>query len=1392
VIPLALFVIAVGCNGAEDYNLYWKYTFQVIASIGKDAAVRDAAEFLYQKRQSVCTSFMAEWDGDGKKFNFEDQLENDIDWKGTRIQIVGHGDGKTVGGLSPKELAEGIHQLTGGESLKKISVVSCMNKEKGKGIMSQDAPQYLDDFMNELKDTGIRSTEVSMRSALVAVDEQGRKLIGEAWYSTTPGTKALVESGIKWSHDNKGYKWIGTIDDDGNIEKSQKAPLDGEYVTRFFGVLPKDLNPYVTEYGDSISYKLPNKAAYDMLKEAAKEVYGEAAGDRKRSTPRYEVDMYNKNDRKFITQDMELREIQSADDLVYELRYQAERFRKSTRAVEHYRFGSFVVEMKLSNFYVSVVGLVEKAFDHDSTDTMRDIEDSWPAEGFPVEYQDMEPKTSPDYFKHVQDWINGKNGAMKTNVQNYEEDANDAQCGAAMFMSESIRCFYNHLTNMMALDLADDGFLVKECFFARDVAPMAQGGTWRHKKAVGIDYMDKYENTDDGQGVIERMSRVTKTWLSHLEQEDFSGSLDRAAGTDRDTPNYDAANDKLGLQDTIKTVAIRNPGPNDMLRKYEQKFPDRLISTEISEPEVKSMETQNEEFSTAEDTSAPFRASLALAADHAYISKALQGAIEEEEEKQGKEYEMEPDSVEMSENEQSNDFEVTFTVYDKANPADTEELSTTIEDSKLGSKNLLEDYQEQASDPANQPSEGHGKLSYINKGLAIHGVLAGLGGALGDFEEGKYAKGAIGMAQGLNGLSDLAGINQKIWEAAKGLLKKALQEPLSQLSKTPLAEDGEEFASKEISSTMGSIDMSFLDDIPIIGTAFAIYNIVEDFKQHTTLGYIDAGLDIALTGLAFFGPEAEPFVIALSIIRMGINTFYNDISKELSNLPSNATLTQKTVAVFIGIEDTAVDLWEQFTLWGEIYSAVKQSKKLNQEYEKQQKFLKSLTDFDNYYKVMIQPGSHYKQINFVSGSLSLFGGGIQFTLGEDGTSKLTIEIFDSKHEESNVTHTITTNGVEDITMGIGESYTFTFSKRQAKVAFCIPVYTKWLISGNKTDKHSLHGSYTGNSKDNRFFAVQELPPKLRSLFKLYTYHYILYGRDGNDFFYLGPQITYVEGNEGSDTYYITNHTTTTTVNNFAHDHQTDFLIFDIDFADIDSAIRVGQDAVMSTSKGTTGKHLVRLEDWFTGTAYQHLTIKTKDGVFFSVSATGIHGELKLVPYAYIIEDGRRLDARGPGMFNVKTIIGSNLDDHFDGNNLDNHIDGKGGYNTVAGHNGKDIYVVGDGSYTTINNYAADQKNDMILFCASTYYDMHVKPAGTSGIRISSSDNCRVDLEMWCTNSSYRHLNIVSRDGVVYNISAGAVPRFIPTLVDLSLQRYVSHHTEGDRGKERGDRRKGRG
>ncbi len=203
-------------------------------------------------------------------------------------------------------------------------------------------------------------------------------------------------------------------------------------------------------------------------------------------------------------------------------------------------------------------------------------------------------------------------------------------------------------------------------------------------------------------------------------------------------------------------------------------------------------------------------------------------------------------------------------------------------------------------------------------------------------------------------------------------MKRALQKPLDKLSKSAVVREGEKIVETEISSVIGKVDTAHLDEIPIIGTAFGIYNIVEDFKQHNTLGYIDAGLDIVITGLSFLGPEVEPIIIALTFIRMGIDTFYNAIGNEISSLPEDASLIDKVGAVFKGIKDSVIDLYEQYTLLGQIVGAIENSNKLDQSYAKQQEFLHNLTDFDNYYGIVTESGSSkYQQISFAEGSLSL-------------------------------------------------------------------------------------------------------------------------------------------------------------------------------------------------------------------------------------------------------------------------------------------------------------------------------------------------------------------------------------------------------------------------------------
>jgi len=359
-------------------------------------------------------------------------------------------------------------------------------------------------------------------------------------------------------------------------------------------------------------------------------------------------------------------------------------------------------------------------------------------------------------------------------------------------------------------------------------------------------------------------------------------------------------------------------------------------------------------------------------------------------------------------------------------------------------------------------------------------------------------------------------------------------------------------------------------------------------------------------------------------------------------------------------------------------------------------------------------------------------------------------------------------------MGIGESYSFTFKKEQVKFCFCIPVDTKWVISGNKTDRLSLHGKYTGNSKDNGFYAIQELPSKIHLDYTLSQYNYHLYGRKGNDFFYLGPQVTYVEGNEGSDTYYITSHATKTTIFNEALDRATDYLLLYLDFKDI-NVQRQGEDAVFTSSKKSDG-HVVKIKYWFVGEEYQHLVLKTQDGLVCTISATERDSQLELTPYAFDgtkLKSGVTFDAREPIMSHMKVMTGTSHDDRLHGNNLNNQINGNGGSDVLVGHNGRDLYILRDNNDTqsVINNYAEDKKNDILSVCAQNKEDVELIDSDDDLLILSLSCNSIAKIEDWFVSPHHRHLMLATEDGEILNISSSRDNlKLQVVMIDLTLQR----------------------
>ena len=77
--------------------------------------------------------------------------------------------------------------------------------------------------------------------------------------------------------------------------------------------------------------------------------------------------------------------------------------------------------------------------------------------------------------------IEGRGGNGQTGLN--KESAYHAQCGMVMFRAESIRCLQNHFTNMMSLQLIEQGYMSVNLLF--NTYPMARGGTWQVKDSQG-------------------------------------------------------------------------------------------------------------------------------------------------------------------------------------------------------------------------------------------------------------------------------------------------------------------------------------------------------------------------------------------------------------------------------------------------------------------------------------------------------------------------------------------------------------------------------------------------------------------------------------------------------------------------------------------------------------------------------------------------------------------------------------------------------------------------------------------------------------------------------------------------------------------------------------------
>ena len=1363
----------------------FQYKQQVVLVLDDDLTTHKVGKLLYQNHdtsshvmkwnETLQMLQLVDWNADLERYEVQDTekqlqigLQKPFSWSDTIVKVVGNGDMTALSGFSAENLATLITTRLADGDVGQIDIIGFTILGNNTSDFLEP-PLYLRSFMLQLMEYNKYHTTATVQSTLMVVDHSGKELTGQFLVGAN-------NTDVEWRHAGPSSMWKGFfVSDQYQFEHITASSRYSILKSPYFGILPNGAKIHVTDYQQKSShptaYVVTDEGAFEWLDKVAQKTYMAIPIDRVSAVTR-EVQLLSQTQE---VVEISVVEIQNMGDLLKELRHYGDNGPADNFTKVYYRFGDWVVSMNEASFSVSVEGVIMDAINSSlERNQLQSILNQWHT--IPDLYPAMQSRTGSTFFRDITEWINGANNDIGLHMEN----AYNAQCGIAMFLSEAIRSFHTHITNMMSLDLARHGYLTREYFFSSH--PMARSGTWQildpktGKKKTGLNLLHDAQARDGllpdkeeqkiFEEIIQRIAMVSKSWLSHVNSATIMGSRDLPPAT---VPkNYtDSQSDLLSGLNNIGSIA---PLSYEYLRVFElYESVHHLLSSNMSEPETGVIDTQTEDFSYIDDSTLPLQASIALINDHAYVSDVLGRELQRKELLTGKKYQIVPNSVDVDEDSDI----VRFFVQEISNvSSELEQITTTVDKSYLRSKALLEKI-------LSMSNRIKPILAWMKKGEKLANAVMGIANSIHKLESGNLIdvlNGAYSLGQNIYKIGDITGINK----AAGEFLGKALKSLSKKTTESVAVEVGDivEKTEGKVKSLVGKFDELKADFSPVIKAIYGIYDVYEDLKKHTTLGYIDGAFDIATTILSLLGPDAAPLEAALSMIKMGVDYFYTDISKEIHALPPHASVGQIVVAVLKGILDGVIDIIQDVIHNLDPFAVIGDAHKLDDQYNKDRQLLESMSDYRNYYKIIKGNGSNPSEINFAGGSAAWNGGDIAFHLGEDGHSVLSLQAVTSDGRHIHETHDIDTQGVEDIILGIGESHSISFKKITVHFAWFIPVDSKTVISKVSGEKETLHGTYYGNSKNNKFIAVQELPPKTESQlgYNLYDYHYTLYGGGGNDSFYLGPQPTYVEGNEGSDAYFINSTSTFTEINSHAGDGQDDTMIINLNYIQLNA-----QRAGLHLNITSSNTHRIVILNWFLDVTHQRMIFKTGDGVLFRVSAT-ITETVDMIAYALSGSSSSHslvYDARLPKFSEVVTIAGSEYDDTLYGNDLNNQLNGAGGNDRITGGEGKDTYTVDlNKGVDTINNFAMDGQVDSLVIRTNLNELSFTSHEDSNDLYISHNTSSEDGLEEsntgaiivnWFLNETYRHMIVLTEDQSLIKVSSvkNSTVTYQPLVINMS-------------------------
>ncbi|XP_040264786.1 uncharacterized protein LOC120979991 [Bufo bufo] len=1342
---------------------------QIIVRIGSDQTVQNAGDYLFNKktntnRPKVLLEFVVK-SGQFKLVKLEGTDTVHIT-ENTKISVVGHGgqrEGRvSVGGETSEQLAKVIlklrepssqvHWPSGLHKVEEISIVSC---DVGAG---EEGKTFAKDFLLGLDNARLSVGSLSVRTTKTIVQEDGSKVTvdfddPEHWGKHIP--------------DHKRKFYLGKNKD--LIEVSNTKERSPEWIeSQSIGNELDPLGPRTMEnnplyyYDNGLLYHIDDEHIGQGIDETVRGLFN-TEGQHVDTQP---LDVYYKRsiDSNILHENIQVQVVDGLESLKnniqdiirssndirrqklmdkanvlrrYQIRADNNMNLKETWKVlsnlrdnrqirliyndiqntlentfKYYRFKDYIYRINLKDFYVTLYGTTDENLFKDSDKSvefcdLRNIDH--------VAYPDMNVMRNTRSFSSMaQKWV-------RNNHNNIGEiNGYDGIAVLATHISEAVRNPKMFMINRLLWDVE----ATWGQFRYRN--PMTRGDTWKgNPAAIGL----SYETTEPymNEQVAQETTMAMKLWLTRKYREMYYDYKPK------DLPEPIEMS-SVGAKEKIRGECERLPLYNSIIDVNCRKRPGQLSE------DLPSYFHDLEE--RARGKSLETELHLKIMEDKQQLVETLSNKIKEQvSEDFAKNW-----RVKSIENYESGTKAI---VEDIKNPSVTSDLFLPGEIRSLRSEEVLHSYFNDVS--------GYNK---VNHGLAIYGTLMGFQGANQMFAEGRKWEGGVMLAQGVHGVTEMTGINSAVNKIAGNIAQKSI----SQIS-TGL----EEASAVKFTSALAEAG-ELAKAVPILSLGFTVFNIYEDLHQGTTIGIVDAALDGAIFITALAGPEMLPVTVVLSIVRLAIDPMYNEIKHELDALPPDASVGDKFVAVVKGIGlalrdigNSFVQIWEQISIPGVIYNVYN----LEQEHKRSMDIIHNLQTAENYYKILDESDGDvcHKKIDFTQGEKSAYGG------------KLHVELTDHSSVIITLTDPLTSNRIVkeipfekdcelvDLVMGIGEGVNIKLTQKTATLLWFIPVKTKDVISSLTPDDKSLHGTYVGNSKPNRFYAVQQNVIEGLS-YTLDKYHYELYGNDGNDIFYLGPQKTFVHGGNGQDVYYIPNNAGQTEICNQADDKEMDLLIFHIPLRQI-YARKVKNDLKLFNNN----LHEILIKNWFSGEEYRHMSFKSMDGALFKVGEVKLNGIVPLEPYTLDFsskDSGAQISLEDPLWKTVVAVIGSNHSDNIQGNHLNNVLQGRGGKNDLAGRDGKDMYIIQEKQdCDTINNFANDDLIDIVELPGS-YADLRAAIVPLRSLKIwdSKGKTC-VIMKDWNRGWQWQHIILKSKDFVLFQITNTSKPELIPLILDYS-------------------------